>query len=217
MVEQGHGHFAVVLLRPAYEELVWVEYLDKIPNEARELVPLLGLHEMTTNLNAQNEFAGLDGMNTIGFTQRYVKVSLARDRIAQRQIRELGACLGWRKNALRPSMEFLSRKVGREKDYKFLYQATSRFVHFSTAEIFRRAWGQKGKIEIHSKTFSNYWETFAIYWGFRIFLYLLIECNDLLEQIAYPKEKLEELMKALSGFRQVPIITPEELGTWPQK
>ena len=29
LVKAGHGSFGVTLLRPAYEELVWIEYLKK--------------------------------------------------------------------------------------------------------------------------------------------------------------------------------------------
>src|ERR1700731_349526 len=106
-------------------------------------------------------------MPAIGFTQRYVKAAVARDREVEHQIREIGSRLGWNNGRhLLPSMSFLSRKVGRERDYKFLYQGTSRFVHFSAVEIFRRAWGRKGEVQIGSQTFGRHWEIFAIYWGF---------------------------------------------------
>jgi hypothetical protein len=112
-------------------------------------------------------------------------------------------------------MSFLSRTVGRERDYKFLYQGTSRFVNFSTGEIFRRAWGRKGEIEIDSQTFVRYWETFAAYWGFIIFLDLLVECNDLLKDTDSSEYKWKEMMEALSPFAKVSIITPQELSGWP--
>lgn len=123
--------------------------MTKNPTAAKELVPLLLSHEIALNLKAQNEFAGKDDMAAIGFAQPFVQAFSARDRETEQRIREIGSRLGWRRNGpLLPSMSFLSRNVGRERDYKFLYQGTSRFVHFSTAEIFRRAWGRKGKLEL---------------------------------------------------------------------
>ena len=41
MAEIGVGHFGVTLVRPAFEELVWIEYLDKNKSKANELVVLL--------------------------------------------------------------------------------------------------------------------------------------------------------------------------------
>jgi hypothetical protein len=94
---------------------------------APELVRLLAVHEVADSLNAQNEYAGLKAMTEIGFSQRYVKMFVARDRSYQARIREIGRALNWpQRPSLLPSMAYLSRQVGREREYKFLYHATSR-------------------------------------------------------------------------------------------
>ena len=153
MAEIGVGHFGVTLVRPAFEELVWIEYLDKNKSKANELVVLLTMQEIAANLVAQNDYVGVKGMKALGFTQRFVKSSLARNRNYNKQIRDLVRELGWpkRREGALPSMAFLARKVGRAQEYGFLYQGTSRYVHFSTTEILRRVWGVKGEVTIGTR------------------------------------------------------------------
>ncbi len=211
MVDSGFGHFGVTLLRPAYEELVWVEYLDQNAEIANELVLLLANHDIARNLSAQNDYIGAKEMLAGGFSQRYVKVCLARDRITKKRIKEIGSQLGWREGAIPPSMAFLSRKVGREPEYRFLYQGTSRFVHFSTGEILRRVWGKSGEVTIGSTSFSSYWQEFAMYWSFRIFGQLISPCIDIFDEFDISDRKLQEMLNLIGSFRPIPIITPQEL------
>lgn len=114
MAEIGVGHFGVTLIRPAFEELIWIEYLDKNKSKANELVILLMLQEISANLAAQNNYFGVKGMKGLGFTQRFVKSSLARNRKSNMQLRDLARELGWpgRREGALPSMAFLARKVG---------------------------------------------------------------------------------------------------------
>jgi hypothetical protein len=117
MHQANFGHFGVTLLRPAFEELVWIEYLKQVVHLVPRLPSLLVRHEIAESLNAQNEFMGRREMAASGFSQQYVKVQLALDRRNQAEIKEIGQQLGWRnERSLLPSMRFLTRKVGREKD-----------------------------------------------------------------------------------------------------
>jgi hypothetical protein len=175
---------------------------------------LLARHELAGSLAAQNEFIGAKGMQALGFTQRFIKVTLAKQKASDARLRELGKPLGWRENSVVPHMAFLSRKVGREDEYKFLYQGTSRYVHFSTHEILRRAWGQKGEVHIGSNTFSRYWRDFAIYWGFRIFLELVIHNHKVLADVDISPEKQEEMLGWLKKVTPIPIVTSGELESW---
>jgi Family of unknown function (DUF5677) len=216
MVDSGHGHFAVTLLRPAYEELIWIEYLNKHVEEAKELVPLLEFYETCESVKAQNDFAGPKGMKVIGFSQQFVKQNEEAHRRTRARIRAVGKKLAWDKRNLLPSMAWLSRKVGRHQDYKFLYLATSRFVHFSVAELFRRIWtSDQRRLTIGSSTFSEFWQDFAMYWGFRLYIDLLIACHDIFsEDTGFDPAMSEEVKGLLKEFEQVPIITIGELE-WP--
>ena len=215
MVEHGHGHFGVTFLRPAYEELIWIEYLIKNEGVANDIVILLAPLETADNLNAQDEFAGPEGMKTIGFAPLFVKVFTAQAKRSAQQLKVIGKALGWNMNMNRlPSTAWLSRKVGRHRDYKFLYHATSRFVHFSANELYRRVWGKQGSVTIGSTTFSDYWQDFALYWGFRLYVDLLIACEEVFRGIKLDDERFKEVAVWLEKFAQVPIITPEELKPW---
>ena len=216
MVDEGHGHFAVTFLRPAYEELIWIEYLGNNISIAPELSYLLGKYEPGVSLNAQNEYLDNADMAAVGFTQRYVKIFAAITRQTEKEIKEIGRNLGWPqgRQSVFPSMWFLSRKVGREKDYKFLYHATSRFVHFSAQEVYRRVWGTKGEVTITSGKYSHYWQDFAMYWGFRIFIELIAQCDDLLGEFEISEEEHERMMQLLKKFHAIPIITTRELESW---
>jgi hypothetical protein len=114
-----------------------IKYLNKNVEAAKKLVPLLARNEIAANIAAQNEFAGPKDMEEIGFAPAIVRLTLKNDEKTKQEIRQIGARLGWKTGRSHlPSMAWLSKEVGHERDYKFLYQGTSRFVHFSTAEIF---------------------------------------------------------------------------------
>jgi hypothetical protein len=196
MVDAGFGHFGVTLLRPAFEELVWLEYLKAHDDVGRELVVLLARTELADGLKAQNDYVGTKVMHELGFSQRFVKVQLARNRETEASLRAIGKRLGWRSGQTLPSMSFLSQKVGRQREYSFLYQGTSRYVHFSVQELLRRGWGRKGFISISSKHLSEYWQHFVMYWGVRLLLDTVIVCEDLLARPdQFPKEKADEMLK----------------------
>jgi hypothetical protein len=109
----------------------------------------LGFSETTKSLDAQNQYLGAKVMNDLGFTQRFIKIQDAECRKREARIREIGRSLGWPQDrSLSPSIGWLSRKVKREKQYNFLYHATSRFVHFSQQELLRRVWSVYRKLKL---------------------------------------------------------------------
>jgi hypothetical protein len=215
MFDAKHGHFSVLLLRPAYEELIWTAYLVKHAYVAPELVRLLAVHEIADSLNAQNEYTGLKTMAKLGFSQRYVKTVVARDRSHQTRIKEIGRSLKWpQRPSLLPSMAYLSRQVKYEREYKFLYHATSRYVHFSVHELGRRVWGESGEVSIGSTRFSDYWAHFGMYWAFWLFIHTAVECHDALGDVGGGPEKEKEMEEQLRAFEPIPILTMEELRAW---
>ena len=116
LIKGGHGNFGVVLIRAAFEELVWVEYFSKIPEHAKGLIFLLMQHELTANLQAQNDYAGAIAMLKGGFTQKAVREAVEKGREGRTKIREIGRILGWDTRTLLPSMLYLSKAVGRERE-----------------------------------------------------------------------------------------------------
>jgi hypothetical protein len=111
-------------------------------------------------------------------------------------------------------MSHLSKCVGFAREYKFLYHATSRFVHFSTHELARRVWGKKGSVKIGSSSFSEYWSDFAMYWALWLLIHLIREVHDVLGDINSTPQKDEEMIKWLGSLSGVPIVTASELKSW---
>lgn len=215
LCETGHSAFAVCLLRPAYEELLWLEYLAKHKDVANDLLIKAVKHGIAESLEAQTDFIGRAAMQELGFSMRFVKVRLAADGAVVKALRELGAKLGWRQGADSPSVAYLAKQVGREKEYPYLYRATSRFVHFSPHELVRRAWGDPNEVKIGSSKFVGYWSAFALHWGLRIYVETFAACADLANFHGAGPNTHEELLALIEAYvPPVPIITREELE-WP--
>jgi hypothetical protein len=215
MAKAGHGSFGVTFLRPAYEEFLWVQYLTAHEALANELVQLLAVHEIAASLDAQNQFIGTKGMLGLGFTQSMVKRRLAATRERDARLRAIGRQLGWRDGQMSPSMAFVARKVGREKEYNFIYHATSRFVHFSTVELFRRVWGKSLSVTISTENFSRYWTDFSLYWGLRIFVETISSAH--IPDFASGQVEDgagDEILQLIEGLHPVEIVTAAELDSW---
>ena len=217
MTEGGFGFFAVTMLRPAYEEMVWLAYLKKHSDLANELVSLLVRKELCDNLEAQNDYLKVSQMAAVGFTQRHLKLIIAKNKPHLARLKEIGRSLNWRDGALMPPFAFIARQVGREKQYNYLYQATSRFVHFSVQENMRRVWGKSGKVTIASSNFSGYWSAFALSWGMRIFLDTYLHTDGVFNGPHLDESESEKLSNWLSELTHVPIITAEELQSWDRR
>ncbi|MBN9534224.1 MAG: hypothetical protein J0H10_12780 [Alphaproteobacteria bacterium] len=214
MTEADCGHFGVAFLRSAYEELIWLQYLAENEVLANELAMLFSVNEVSEALDAQNQYLGLKGMNAVGFTQRFVKAYLARAREGNARLKHIGRKLGWRDGQMVPSAAFIARKVGREREYKFIYHATSRYVHFSPHDLLRRVWGDKGKVTITTANFTRYWTDFALYWSIRIFIETLV-VSGLSWDDESLRDRSDSILEHISKLRPVEIITAAELESWP--
>jgi len=221
LIKAGSGNFGVLLLRPAFEELVWIQYLQKHLDVANRLVLRLVHHEVGRSLVAQLQYVGFEEMQAGGFTRKVVAGWLLSDLDARREIREIRTKLGWKTGRkVLPTMSYLARQVGREDEYNFLYHGTSKYVHFSTQESLRRVWGTDGEVRISSASFRDYWQRFAMSWGARMFLDLLVLCAEDFDKVIEEQllGKLEEAQRLLQFFAmKIPIITVGELEGWSQR
>lgn len=215
MSRTGHGAFAVTFLRPAFEELVWIEYLNKHKSEADELIILILREAVGKSLKAQRDYISPKGMVAAGIPMSFVKRTLARQGVVKEALLSMGRKLGWMSGSNEqtgPSLKHVATSVGRIKEYNFLYHGTSRFVHFSVAELFRRAWGHADDVTISTKHFERYWVDFALYWGSYIFLNLMSACESEIDA-PIPQEVGATVLEVIeSQLKQVPIITGGELN-----
>jgi Family of unknown function (DUF5677) len=214
------GYSAVSLLRPACEELIWIKYLKHIGiQDANELLRLMAVTEIGKTIEAQLEYAGPDAMKSLGFPVAFTSAQSASAFEAKRRLRVLGRRLNWGNSGRGeiPSVFSIAKVTDNLALYKFLYHATSKFVHFSTHELMRRAWGRPGALSISSDTFARYWSAFSLRWGLQFYLETLLEGLDWIEDQDSPELSEARIMEAAEAIRRfglVPIVTAEELH-WP--
>lgn len=170
LVDAAQGYGAVIFLRPACEELIWTKYLKSLPAaDAAEIIRMRVGIELKHTFDAQVEKFGTAANQGIGITIAHQTMLERYYNAARAALDSLGSRLRWRRDHRTgewwPTTASLSRATGTDDLYKFLYHATSRFVHFSPVELLRRAWGSEKGVTISSNHFRNYWSYFALYWG----------------------------------------------------
>lgn len=221
--EHGHGHSTVLVIRPALEELLWLEYLATLePDTARKLLALLTVHEVGRAVRAQQQHLGKKTMKQLGFPGRYVSESDRNLGGIEDQLVDLGERLGFTvaapnggKRWFGPSMGELADRSGQQALYQFLYSATSRTVHFSPAELARRSWFRRdGGTSITSSNFERYWADFGLTWGSELLVRTANTAVELLPSeldVDLSVDVLHAIENVMSLGR-VPIVTPEELN-----
>ena len=221
MVSQEMGSAAGPLLRPSCEEFIWTRYLLTIPNAtAEQLVSCITNCEIHTRLSAQRKAVGQDGMDQLGLTPYLQRSRESRSKVLDK-LRQIGQTLQWpdtkTNNSELPSVSWLAKKTGNQDIYELVYSATSRFVHFSPSELYRRAWGHPGAISIRSNTFQPYWNHFCLHWGLTLFLRTVAEISSypgMPDLYIVDDQTVTEAAINIGRFGSPPIITAEELA-WP--
>jgi hypothetical protein len=175
--------------------------------------------EAFETLNAQYDDAGDDGMKVLGFPDGFLDKFRKASEKAKVALVAMGAKLGWklRKNQFVPSVRFVAEKTGNLKLYRLIYHATSRSVHFSVSELFRRAWGRPEELTISSAYMDGYWAQFSLCWSIRIFFTTFVDAFEEFEIMKVDLPELEEkglesLMARLIDTGKIPIVTPEEIN-----
>jgi hypothetical protein len=169
LVRSGSGYAVAPMLRPACEEFIWGTYLSQLhKSEAEELLSAFGHGEVVASLNAQDDYVGRKVTRELGLEVHLLKMRRSEP-LARARLQKLGQKLGWEKRTVEsgtlPSVGYIAKQIGQTKLYNLLYHPTSRFVHFSTSELLRRAWGKSDKVTIRSDNFGEYWSAFTLHWG----------------------------------------------------
>ena len=217
LAESQSGHFGVTLLRPAYEELVWIKYLLSVPDDANQLVLLMAGRAVAKSVTRQEDHLGATVARNIGWTRREITAHRRKLTEINAELEAIGQRLGWSGSVL-PSLAWLSHRVGKGDEYHYIYHATSRYVHFSPHELLRRVWGQHGTVTIDSSNFSDHWEEFSAYWSVHTFVRLLATVDSaLLEGFAVISDDVNEhILKIIAKLEPIPIVTKIELESWPE-
>ena len=212
LCETGHAAFAVCMIRPAYEEMLWLMYFEKYPDDAAAITHFMTIAGIGKALEVQTKYIGEDTMVQGGFPKRFLESFAAGYQDAVEQLRVIGARLGWRKASEQPTLAHIAQSVGRKAEYDFIYEGTSRFVHFSPHELTRRGWGTQREMFVSSNTFAPFWGRFALYWSIRIFSRTLATIAETLpeHQTNEPLNR-DAITEFLEQIGPVPIITVNEL------
>src|SRR5260370_10508834 len=70
-----------------------------------------------------------------------------------------------RKNASMPSIYYMADKVGMQPLYRYVYHATSQFVHFSPRILLRMGWEGPPRFTFATAHFGDYYHHFSIFYG----------------------------------------------------
>lgn len=218
LVKEEHGDTAVSLLRPSCEELLWLRYFEGLSDaSANDLVNCLLESGIRKDLVAQAGEVDDDVMHQLGLADIH-KHYEGRAEITKSEFRRVGEILGWPRRTIKAggciSTWQLAKETGSEDLYRFLYHATSRYVHFSPVELCRRGWGEPGKLHISGTFYEPYWAVFCLQWGIRLFGYSL---NAVLESFAAeglsepPHDLIQSVFSDACEISMIPLITPHEL------
>ena len=139
-----------------------------------------------------------------------------------------GLELKWPKDDRIPSVGWIAGQTDYLPIYKHLYSATSRYLHFSASEAFRRAYAfpdsldrdvvSDSVISLDSEPFTNYKTDFALYWLPYLLLHTLkqvhlIESNVV--DVAGGKTSPQHLFEVVEHWSRTvpcpPIVTPHDV------
>lgn len=224
LVKRGRGDCCVPLLRSACEEYLWIKFLKGIEDKQRELIlESKAAIEVDDSIQAQRKYIGDAGLADIGISGEFVEQTRKIRKLAQLTMRAIGAHLGW-KSGKRPfpTTAYIANAVGEKELYDLIFHATSRTVHFSVGELFRRAWGDEEELKITSTNMNNYWSRFALFWGTRV---LALTAAEILDEFGDHEDEwsmtdlgeldtgaIEKMLRKVSDSGYVQIITAEELN-----
>jgi hypothetical protein len=138
------------------------------------------------------------------------------------KLKELGKTLGWvqrAKDRPLPSVRYMAKITDSLDVYDFFYHAASSAVHANLHNLFRMVWGNRetGLHTITNRNFDTYYRKFALVFGSRIAVQVMLE---VIEQFPneWPKEEddayniwLAFLIEPAVRYCFPPIVTDQEL------
>lgn len=222
----GLGHLSVAFIRTSLEEMLWVKFLAKLPlDTSQRLLVTMANYDNLRSLKAQREYIGDAEMRSLWYTPAFLEVAEKRLKFVEKDLKSLQAELKW--SGKLPSTEWIAKSVNEVRTYRYLHSATSRAVHFSAGEVFRRSWGEPGGIVTTDKPeFRTHLYEFALDQLWRLLfetmqgvLNLIADRDDdvgITSEESVTEERLKPLVEALLKFGKVPLVHAHEWNLTPE-
>ncbi|MCY4442449.1 MAG: DUF5677 domain-containing protein [Deltaproteobacteria bacterium] len=209
--------FLVANARAMCEELIYCSVFRYVGDQsADDLAKKLNNLSTLDNVHTQTRFFALN--NRLQPTLGGFKESTAQKAAIKRAssaVLDVWKRLGLSSTGDRrpPTIRQLSHRVGLCTTYDYVYSLTSKFVHFSPAQLFRLGWGpMDGPFSFCVDSFEGYFSSLARFLGVLIFLgycHLATEKFGLCIANRYADTIAKQLQ---SGFRWPEITTFEEMN-----
>ncbi|MEV4214041.1 DUF5677 domain-containing protein [Micromonospora sp. NPDC049662] len=216
--EDTLGHLAVGFIRPACEEYLWLKYLTSLEcKDSNDVLLVLASSDALRSLSAARGYIGDPMLNKLGFPTSFLSTTQAGLDSARERLAALRQRLAWDGKS-GPTARWLAARVGEVRLYDYLYAASSRAVHFSAGEVFRRTWFDiDGTVSVEDADHRIYLSDFALYQLVDLAIRTFVVAADWLANSSNDEsgdqEFSEEILKPLEEFNrlpQVPLIIAKE-------
>lgn len=215
--EAGLGHLAVSFVRPAVEEVLWIVYLNKLSvDDARAVLIGMAADDALRSIQAELGHRGTEAMEHIGYPAAYLAALDQTQQENESHLKAVWLRLGYKGKS--PNLKWIAEQADKLSVYLHLHPASSRAVHFSAGEIFRRAWfdGETRSVRIDDPAHRGFLRDFAFDQLIRMCVFTLVEIHvetaSPPEEVATADAVLSQLFKDLVLLGEVPLSTPEEMN-----
>jgi hypothetical protein len=222
LASENLGHLSVAFVRTALEEMLWVRYLASLEVEtSQRLLLAMANYDTLRSLLAQRGYVGDDAMAGLGYPVGFLDAAEKKLSSVREDLKQLRAELGW--TGRLPSGEWVAASVNEARLYEYLHSATSRAIHFSVGEIFRRGWGNpKGILVTDKPEFREHLSEFALDRLWRLLFETvaaaipLLETSGITSSHLLTDEVIMPLLNEVLRLGNVPLVHAAEWNLTPQ-
>ncbi len=215
------GHLSVCFIRPSLEEMIWVKYLSSLAvDTSQRLLIALANYDGLRSLNAQRAYVGDEVMRDLWYTPEFLEAARKKLPVVEAELASLRKQLKW--SGKTPSTDWIAKAVNEQRIYQYLHSATSRSLHFSAGEIFRRGWGHpRGIVTTDKPEFRVHLSEFALDKLWRLFFDTvwgampLISDAGITSEDSLTDERLMPLLQTLLDLGLVPLAHAHEWNLTP--
>jgi hypothetical protein len=211
-----HPFFATASLRGVCEDLIAFSYLENIESKTRDRAVELHMgSQVHEGMVAQVEFF----RKTRPWQSVVVPVK-GRYEPEEKELRAMTKNLGWTGRTAWPSVWYMAKACGLEELYRYMYSATSKWVHFSPHVLLRMGWGptpfsSASVWHFTTKNFAPYYREFNQTYSVYLLLQLLDRAPDFPRSMK-TRRAIAALKSQTNGILRWPeLVTFEELNSRP--